>query len=767
MKIILLLSVLIALILLGSYSGSSESQSDEPNSSTAPPLFVYFIDERGGLSVVIDSGTSEIVIFDRPRDFTVFDKLLRRYEKEPPHPAFGSSRPIIDGPIELVVLLSSDFGSRRFAQANLFRSKGKTPAAAGPPYEVREFWEPGVEDEDKQQLVQLMKRIVPPENFKRPLENFHPPSIKTGKVQPFELASIPGARFTVLSSDADAQVPPEISQLDEADVYSDDNASIVLMIEVAGIRMLFPGHIWGKLVKEPDTVEPRFTEAKLLALEQQQPGALKSTLIVAPGGGNRFASTKKFVAAVSPEFSIIHWDSLETIRRYEKPGRVFSIGAHGEAGRDNIFCTNVSQVAEWLYEDDPGLIEPRLFCGYHSLFSHSKWGPEWEGADEKGKPLLEENVSLPTRFAKQKAPLIGYDLTGMDLSKRKLAGADFAGANLSWANLAETDLTGATLHKAVLAHSYIDSKTILEMADLTEVNLSSARAPKFFNGANLSTAFMNELDLSGANFRDAVLSRAFLNNANLRSAILVRSKLDGARLSGADLTGAVFEPLPGFTPSINELTTANYLSTLTYESSPHGLVELREAFKKAGLRQQEREITYAIERNRNSTRHGFDYWFNRILFDIPCQYGMNPSRPLVILGLSIFTFAVPYSIALFTRGRGGIWAVWSPDRVEKSGADQSDPVRLTSSITWTRLPRLGGLLVWIRVILIGVYFSLISAFHIGYRDLNIGNWISRLQTREYFLRPTGWVRVVSGFQSLMSVYLLALWVLTYFGRPFE
>ena len=30
-----------------------------------------------------------------------------------------------------------------------------------------------------------------------------------------------------------------------------------------------------------------------------------------------------------------------------------------------------------------------------------------------------------------------------------------------------------------------------------------------------------------------------------------------------------------------------------------------------------------------------------------------------------------------------------------------------------------------------------------------------------------WVRVVSGVQSLLSVYLLALWVLTYFGRPFD
>jgi len=64
-------------------------------------------------------------------------------------------------------------------------------------------------------------------------------------------------------------------------------------------------------------------------------------------------------------------------------------------------------------------------------------------------------------------------------------------------------------------------------------------------------------------------------------------------------------------------------------------------------------------------------------------------------------------------------------------------------------------------------FSLVSAFQIGWREFNVGNWITRLQPREYTLRATGWVRVVSGVQSLLSVYLLALWVLTYFGRPFE
>ena len=77
------------------------------------------------------------------------------------------------------------------------------------------------------------------------------------------------------------------------------------------------------------------------------------------------------------------------------------------------------------------------------------------------------------------------------------------------------------------------------------------------------------------------------------------------------------------------------------------------------------------------------------------------------------------------------------------------------------------LLRGVSVPLIGLYFSLLSAFSLGWRELNVGTWIARVQSREYVLRATGWVRTVSGLQSLLSVYLLALWVLTYFGRPFE
>jgi hypothetical protein len=62
---------------------------------------------------------------------------------------------------------------------------------------------------------------------------------------------------------------------------------------------------------------------------------------------------------------------------------------------------------------------------------------------------------------------------------------------------------------------------------------------------------------------------------------------------------------------------------------------------------------------------------------------------------------------------------------------------------------------------------LLSAFHVGFRDFSVGTWLRRVHPRQFTLEATDWVRTVSGLQSLLSLYLLAMWVLTYFSRSFQ
>lgn len=74
---------------------------------------------------------------------------------------------------------------------------------------------------------------------------------------------------------------------------------------------------------------------------------------------------------------------------------------------------------------------------------------------------------------------------------------------------------------------------------------------------------------------------------------------------------------------------------------------------------------------------------------------------------------------------------------------------------------------WFRAIFVGIYFSVLSATRIGWRELTIGTWLERIQPRDFTLYATGWTRSIAGLQSLFSVYLIAMWALTYFGHPFE
>lgn len=371
----------------------------------------------------------------------------------------------------------------------------------------------------------------------------------------------------------------------------------------------------------------------------------------------------------------------------------------------------------------------------------------------------------------KRANLVGADLTGA-----KLQGADLHGAYLTGIKLWRANLRGAKLQTAHLRGANLVGAD-LEGALLGYANLAEAR---IIWGASLRGA-----DLIGAN-----LSRADLTGTDLSRANLEKTNLLGADFTSAGLEEVVFEPNLGFLPDVQSIATAHKLYSMRFSRFPHGLVELREAFKKAGWRKQEREITYAIKHTerrklwehhevwepKRDIRDKLESVFNLIMFEATCKYGMSPGLSLFILFVSMGFFSIFYMGVLILpslrKGRTGIWAVRLAGRLHK-GVGKEKPIKLTNRVIFrplgpSRLQKIKAIISrYLRIIRIGLYFSLLSAFSIGWREINIGNWINRMQRTEYALRAYGWVRFVSGIQALLSVYLIALWVLTYFGRPFE
>jgi len=252
------------------------------------------------------------------------------------------------------------------------------------------------------------------------------------------------------------------------------------------------------------------------------------------------------------------------------------------------------------------------------------------------------------------------------------------------------------------------------------------------------------------------------------------ANLTKADLTGADLVSVAFEPVPQSLNSVVGIESARGFDRLRFRWRPTALVVLRERFAKAGLRDEERQVTYAKLRSQQvngwesgSFRQRVEAGFSYLALDLTCKYGLDYGRPLRVLGAMIPILALVYTLALRSRGRGALWRVWQPDRIRKDEG-QTEPERLSwETLKWPQgIPR-GFTFRLCRALSLGLLFSLLSAFQIGWRELNVGNWITRLLPGEYTLQGTRWVRVVSGAQSLLSVYLLALWALTYFGRPFE
>lgn len=403
------------------------------------------------------------------------------------------------------------------------------------------------------------------------------------------------------------------------------------------------------------------------------------------------------------------------------------------------------------------------------------------------------------------ADLTESDLSGANLSRANLSGAkltksDLTRANLTAALLIEVDLSGANLFRSILSEAVLDGAnlshqdlrgTILFETSFSGANLYGATLPGAelagsdfseailrkadLTGAKLSGAYLFHADLTEALLIDADLSEADLSGAKLLKCDLTRANLSGANLFDVDLSGAKYDVKPNCLPKVASLQKARNLDEIRFEESEAPLVELRSALAQAGLRDVEREVNCAIQRGRqerswrdeNDLEANLDSVFNLVLFDYTCAYGMMPGRPLKLIFVGILLCSIPYCFVILRKNQTSPSAIWLVVAHAGTKPNHRRTRRFRPlTISGTPINKRGRFFLFVRAILVSLYFSCLMAFRVGFREINVGNWIARMQCRDYSFSPTGRVRFLSGVQSVFSVYMLALWILTYFGRPF-
>jgi hypothetical protein len=274
----------------------------------------------------------------------------------------------------------------------------------------------------------------------------------------------------------------------------------------------------------------------------------------------------------------------------------------------------------------------------------------------------------------------------------------------------------------------------------------------YFNGADLRGAGLFGANLRGAEMQFTRLDGAELSHANLSGALINRVTLKDADLYEVDLSDATLMSLVDIPESIGRAKNLEYV---WFQSDPDTLLELRERYKKSGRRDLERKVTHAYERSTTAEAFRKGEWLTGAArfaaWDIPTRYDLAPTRALTMLFALLILFSFPYAAALNPARQPRIWRILPADRLGGDGEERAEPLVVTGA---TRIR-------------FALQFSLYSAFQLGWKELNVGSWLARLQRTEYALRGSGWVRTVSGMQSLISVYLLAMWALTQFGRLFE
>lgn len=337
-------------------------------------------------------------------------------------------------------------------------------------------------------------------------------------------------------------------------------------------------------------------------------------------------------------------------------------------------------------------------------------------------------------------------LCNLDLSNLDLSNIDLSYFEINRINFARSNLSGAKFRSVAFQNPYV----------------------------NFSYANMKSADLSYSEFSHANFYRANLADADLEMTQIIDSNFQETKISNATIRYTFFDRssfAPVGTPNEENFGVIHGLDSVEFDFGQQGaLVQLRELLKRKGLRNEERAATYAIERN--TTRYMLkDGWkidriiegaFRVVAFEWTTGYGLYPSLALWLIVL-LFILMIPiYAIPISRRGgagkHAGIYLVLPKDRVVVHGGKPS----VENQVAVRRLFK-PGRKAWKWA----THFSLLSAFHIGFRELNVGVWISRTQPRKFSLEPVGWVRALSGVQSLLSLYLLAIWVLTYFGRPFQ
>jgi uncharacterized protein YjbI with pentapeptide repeats len=166
-----------------------------------------------------------------------------------------------------------------------------------------------------------------------------------------------------------------------------------------------------------------------------------------------------------------------------------------------------------------------------------------------------------------------------------MPGCLFNQARFQDATFRECNLSHAHFERVEFSHAWI-IKCDLTNASFNGEDQSEPKKKEHTErrSQNHSIVSFGDSDLTGCDFRFSAME----------SVEFLRCSLSKSEVAWAKFNSTKYDPLPKSLPFLPSFGTFEGLSEFSYQESPTGMTELRNAFRDAGLRREERQITAAL-----------------------------------------------------------------------------------------------------------------------------------------------------------------------------
>jgi len=250
-----------------------------------------------------------------------------------------------------------------------------------------------------------------------------------------------------------------------------------------------------------------------------------------------------------------------------------------------------------------------------------------------------------------------------------------------------------------------------------------------FSHCNFDRGEFNEVQMQYCRFYNDTISGTLLKNC---------------QLNFCEFKHTMFEP--DSLPDVNYLATATGLDELYYKYKPGPLFNLKKAFENKGFNLASLKVNTAIRRSENQENNLFSKTLNYIFLDLTYEYGSNLSRPFFIYLISIFVFGCCY---WFFCGMDELSYILvnemplGPGKYYKMSFVPDNNFNLKNEWLFFKTAML---------------YSFTRSLRLGFGLFDFSKWIQMLQIKEKNFSETHYLKVLAGMQSLISIYLIFLWI---------